>query len=343
MDEALVKDCPEVIVVHNPAEVEGPEGLAEAEVLETAAAVEDALASRGWRTRRLELPRPISHAASAMEGIPPSSAVFNLFEGYPEDSESEIQVGFLLKSLRLRSTGCPPEAMLLGLHKALSKEVLQSAGLDVAPYRLLLTPGDLEPDLPFPFPAFLKPAVSDASHGVGPDSVVRDRGAFEVKARDLLSRFRGGVLAEPYLPGREICCGVVEAGGVPVPLPPTLVDYSALPPGYPPVLTFEAKWDTSSPLYDQTPTLCPAPAPPELISRLQEIAAQAFLALGCRGCARIDFREDGQGRWFIMEANPNPAIHPDAGMPKQARERGWDYADLVEAILRAAVEGEPWA
>jgi D-alanine-D-alanine ligase-like ATP-grasp enzyme len=70
---------------------------------------------------------------------------------------------------------------------------------------------------------------------------------------------------------------------------------------------------------------------------------EAFRALRCRGCARIDFREGRPEEWFVMEVNPNPAVHPDAGMPKQARERGWDYADLVEAILRAAVEGEPWA
>lgn len=338
-----MKERPEVIVIHNPTEVEGPEGLAEVEVLETAAAVQEALASRGWSARRVELPRPFSRAAEILEGLPRGSAVFNLFEGYPDDSESEIQVGLLLKSPDLRATGCPPEAMFLGLHKVLCKDVLRASGLPTAPGRLLRNPGDAMVPLPFPYPAFLKPAVSDSSHGVGPDNVVGDRSSLQSKTAQILARFPGGVLAEPYLPGREICCGVVEVDGVPSALPPTLVDYSALPPDYPPVLTFEAKWDTSSPLYDQTPTLCPAPAAPELIARLQGLAVDAFRALRCRGCARVDFREGREGEWFIMEVNPNPAIHPDAGMPKQARERGWDYADLVEAIARAAVEGAPWA
>jgi D-alanine-D-alanine ligase len=338
-----VTDKPEVIVIHNPAGAEGPEAMAEAEVLETAAAVHEALTSRGWPVRCLEIPRPLSRAASVLENLPRHATIFNLFEGFPDDPESEIQVGLLLKSLGLRATGCPPEAMFLGLHKALSKEVLSANGLPAAPCRVLHHPEDCQAPLPFSFPAFVKPAISDASHGVGPDNVIRDTAAYRNKAAELLARFPGGVLVEPYLEGREMCCGVVEVNGEPEPLPPTLVDYSALPPGYPPVLTFEAKWDTSSPLYDQTPTLCPAPAPAELIARLQGLAAETFRALGCRGCARVDFREDGEGRWFVMEANPNPAIHPDAGMPKQARERGWDYADLVEAILTAAVEGEPWA
>lgn len=335
-------DKPEVIVIHNPAQSEGPEAMAEAEVLETAAAVGEALTSRGWSVRSLEIPHPLSRAASLLENLPRGSVLFNLFEGFPEEPESEVQVGLLLKSLGLRASGCPPEAMFLGLHKALAKEVLRANGLPAAPCRVLRRPEDLRAPLPFPFPAFLKPAASDASHGVGPDNVIRDAAAFEAKASELLGRFPAGVLAEPFLEGREICCGVVEVDGEPTPLPPTLVDYSALPPGYPPVLTFEAKWDQSSPLYDQTPTLCPAPVPAELISRLQGLAVEAFRALRCRGYARVDFREGRPEEWFVMELNPNPAVHPDAGMPKQARHRGWDYADLVEAVLRAAVEGEPW-
>ena len=337
-----MKECPEVIIIHNPAEVEGPESMAEAEILETAVAVEGALASRGWNVRRMMIPHPLSRAASVLESLPYGSVVYNLFEGFPDEPESEVQVGLLLKSLGFRATGCPPEAMFLGLYKALCKEVLRANGLPAAPCRVLHRPEDLRVPPSFPFPAFVKPAASDASHGVGPDNVVRDHDAYKAKAAELLGRFPAGVLVEPYLEGREICCGVVEVDGEPSPMPPTLVDYSALPPGYPPVLTFEAKWDTSSPLYDQTPTLCPAPAPAELIARLQGLAVDAFRALRCRGYARMDFREGRPDEWFVMEVNPNPAVHPDAGMPKQARHHGWDYAGLIEAILCAAVEGEPW-
>lgn len=330
----------EVLVLHNPPGGEGPESAAETEVLKSAQNVSEALASRGWAPRVLELPRPISRAAAVLESLPRGAAVFNLFEGYPDDTESEVEVGLLLKSLGLRATGCPPEAMFLSLHKSLCNQVLGARGFPMLPHQLLKRPGDLHRPLPFPFPVFLKAAASDASHGVDRDSLTQDRAAFVAKASSMLARFPGGVLVEPFLPGREIYCGVVEVRGAPEPLPPTLIDYSALPPDYPPVLTFEAKWDPDCPAYDMTPTHCPAPVSAELTARLQGLCAGAFSALGCRGYSRLDLREGADGNWYILELNPNPSL---ATLIPQAQARGWEYEDLVEAVLRAAVEGEPWS
>ena len=329
----------ELLILHNPPGGEGPESVAENEVLKSAENVSKALASRGWNAGVLELPRPISRAAAVLESLPRGAAVFNLFEGYPDDTESEVEVGLLLKSLGLRATGCPPETMFLSLHKSLCNQVLAARGFPTLPHRLLSRPGDLDRELPFPFPVFLKAAASDASHGVDRDSLATDRPTFLAKATTMLARFPGGVLVEPFLPGREIYCGVVEVAGAPEPLPPTLIDYSALPPDYPPVLTFEAKWDPDCPAYEMTPTHCPAPVPPELTAHLQGLCAGAFRALGCRGYARLDLREAADGSWYILELNPNPSL---ATLVPQARARGWEYEDLVEAVLRAAVEGEPW-
>ena len=329
----------EVVILHNPAGAEGPESVAEAEVLKTAENVAEALAARGWKPRILQLDAPFSRAAEVLESLPRDTVVFNLFEGYPDDPESEVQVGFLLKSLGLRSTGCPPEAMFLGLHKAIGKRVLAARGLPALPHHLLTRAADPEAPPPIPFPVFLKAAACDASHGVDRDSLAPDRRAFSAKAASMLARFPGGILVEPFLPGREIYCGVVESRGAPEPLPPTLIDYTPLPPDYPPVLTFEAKWDPDCPAYEMTPTHCPAPVAPELLSTLQRFSSGAFEALRCRGYARVDMREAADGAWYILELNPNPSL---ATLIPQAKARGWEYEDLVEAVLAAAVEGEPW-
>jgi D-alanine-D-alanine ligase len=329
---------PEILILHNPPGSEGPESRAEAEVLKAAENVAAALTARDFATRVQELPHPFSKAAWALEAIPRDTVVFNLFEGYADDPESEVQVGLLLKSLGLRATGCPPESMLLGLHKALGKRVLAARGLPTPPHALLVPGRSLEP-LPFPFPVFLKAAASDSSHGVDRASLAPDKEAFEAKAATMLEKFPAGVLVEPFLSGREIYCGVVEVGGEPSPLPPTLIDYSALPPGYPPVLTFEAKWDPDCPAYEMTPIHCPAPVAPEVITHLHGLCAGAFKALRCRGYARLDLREGADGTWYILELNPNPSL---ATLLPQARVRGWEYEDLVQAVLSAAMEGEPW-
>jgi D-alanine-D-alanine ligase len=331
-----------IYLIHNDAGEQVVESAAEAAVLEAVDAMESALRELGRPVVRLLLRPPLSRTAEALEALPGGVTVFNLFEGFPDDPASEVQVGLLLQRLGLRPTGCPPMAMHLGLHKDLCKLLLMADGIPVPEGVLLKTRRDLEAPLPFPFPAFLKPAANDASHGIAAANLVRDDAAFRIRAGELLTLFPGGVLAEPFLPGRELNCGVVETpDGVAV-LPPSLVDYSELPEDHPPVLTFAAKWAPGSPVYEKTPTVCPAPVEPELVARVQDLALRAFTLLGCRGYARVDLREDGEGRLRVMELNPNPDISPDAGLAKQARTHGWDYVTLVGRVVAAIEEGPPW-
>ena len=336
------RDAP-VAIIHNTGGEPTPEQAAEEEIRESLEAVEASLGALGRRFTRLTLEPPLSGAAAALERLPGETVVLNLFEGFPDDPPSEVQIGLLLKKLGLRATGCPPMAMHLGLHKDLCKEILAAQGLPVAEGLVLRNRADLSRPLPFPFPAFLKPAADDASHGIGPGNLVPESETYLERAGELLERFGCGVLVEPYLSGREFNCGIVETGRGAEALPPSQVDYSGLPPEYPPVLTFAAKWSPESAIFQLTPTVCPAPVSEDLLERIQVLSLRAFHAIRCRGYARVDMREDASGRLVIMEVNPNPDLAPSAGLAKQARARGWDYADLLDALLDCAERGAPWA
>jgi len=332
-----------VVIIHNTGGEPTPEQAAEAEIAETLEALESALAALGRSFSRLTLEPPFSECAAALESLPREAVILNLFEGFPDDPTSEVQIGLLLKKLGLRATGCPPMAMHLGLHKDLCKELLAGSRLPVAEGLVLRSSEDMAQPLPFPFPAFLKPAADDASHGISADNLVRSWGPYRERAGELLNRFGCGVLVEPYLPGREFNCGIVESEEGPLPLPPSQVDYSGLPPEHPPVLTFAAKWSPGNPVFELTPTVCPAPVSPDLLEQIQSLSLRAFHAIRCRGYARVDLREDDAGRLVILEVNPNPDVAPSAGLAKQARARGWDYADLVGILLACAERGAPWA
>jgi len=334
---------PDVVIIHNTAGDDPEAKLSEEEIHLTADTVERVLREAGRRTERLVLEPPLSVAARRLEAIPAGHTVFNLLEGFPGESHSEVQVGLLLKSLGLRTTGCPPLSMHLGLHKDLCKQILRGAGLPTAECAVLRCAADAARPLHFPFPAFLKPLTDDASLGISAQNVVRDRPGFESRAAEMLERFPGGVLVEPFLEGREFNCSVVEVpGGGAEALPPSLVDYSDLPPGHPPVLTFAAKWHTESEIFVKTPTICPAPVEPERVAAVQDLARRAYDLIRCRGYARVDFREDAAGVLHILEVNPNPDISPSAGMAKQARTRGLDYGQLILRVVAAAEEGEAW-
>jgi D-alanine-D-alanine ligase len=331
-----------VFLIHNDAGDDPAEKAADEAIYACVESVEAALNQADRPVKRLLLRPPLSSAALLLENLPEGATVFNLFEGFPDDPASEVHVGLLLERLGLRATGCPPLAMHLGLHKDLCKEILRGQGLPAAPGLRIGDAGGFQADPPFPFPAFLKPAATDASHGIGPENFVSDGSAFRAQGLSLLRRFPSGVIVEPFLRGREFNCGVVETPDGPVPLPPSLVDYSGLPPGHPPVLTFDAKWRPESEAFRGTPTICPAPVEPQRVRLIQQTALQAFEALRCRGYARVDFREDGDGALHILEVNPNPDISEDAGLAKQARALGWDFAKLIRTVVAAAEEGPPW-
>lgn len=331
-----------VFILFNDFDPGLDEGIAERAVLETVEAVAQALAVAGRPVERIPLAPPLSGALRTLESLPRGAVAFNLFEGFPDTPPSEVALAIGLQSTGLRATGCPPLALHLGLHKDVCKRCLRGVGLPTAPWKLFLYPGEAREEIPFGYPLFLKPVAEDASHGIHGGNLVEEPEELQGRLESLLRRFPAGILAEPFLPGREFNCSVVETREGPRVLPPSLVDYTALPEGKPPVLTFEAKWREESEEYRATPTLCPAPVEEEVLRRLERLALEAAEAVGFRGYARVDFREDAGGRLMILEVNPNPDFSPSAGLAKQARAAGWSYGDLVLTVLAAAEGNAPW-
>jgi len=330
-----------VLLLHNTWDRQQPEDPSVSAILEGVEAVQAALESGGHSVRRVCLEPPLSRAAALVEALP-DQPVFNLFESFPDDPESEVPIRLALSRRGLAVTGCTPLCMHLGLHKDAAKTFLRGAGVPVPGGFTARDPRDLEtlpPELGFPL--FLKPVAEDASNGIGPENVVVDADALRRRGAELLARYPA-VLVEPFLSGREFNCSVVETRGALEAQPPSLVDYSEMPAGHPPILSYDAKWRPDSAVYQKSPTVCPAPVAAETVAAVQSIALAAARALGVRGYGRVDMREDTSGRLRVLEVNPNPDISPDAGLAKQARARGWSYADLVLHILENAVrEGGP--
>ncbi len=61
-------------------------------------------------------------------------------------------------------------------------------------------------------------------------------------------------------------------------------------------------------------------------------------ALQCRDAARIDFRSDGNGEPYFLEANPIAGLHPcHSDLPILAAQNGIDFVDLIGLILEAGL------
>ncbi len=304
------------------------EEVAVASVRVAVDAIKGALESRGHTVDLLGLRPPMSGAVAALKGIR-ADVVFNLFEGFAGKPETEWQVALALESTGLAFTGARATTLALCLDKAKSKETLAAVGIPTPGFQLL-SAGDLG-RFSLGFPAIVKPAHEDASHGLNSNSVVYDMGSLAAQIAWVESRYGSPALVESFLPGREFNASIM--GGVsPRVLPPTEIVYQADMAG-PRILTYAAKWIPEDPAYQATVPVCPAPVSKAVTARIEELALAAHSAVGAPHYVRVDFRMDARGSLYALEVNANPDLSPDTGMSIQADAAGMEYGELIETIL----------
>jgi D-alanine-D-alanine ligase len=264
------------------------------------------------------------------------SFAFNLCETVAGHAEGEHLAAATVELLELPKTGATAKTLLYCLNKDRCAAVLASHGIPVPRWALARAGGPPPSDWDC-FPAIVKPASDDASNGVHPNSVVYSREElFEAIGR-VLDHWDSAVIQE-FIEGREINLAIVGN----CLLPPAEIDFSTLPDGSPPIVSFEAKWISGSPEDSGTQPVCPAPLEPHVARELQSLAARAWSLMDGRGYARVDIRLTDDGSPYIIDINPNPDLSIDAGLVRQAAVAGWSYRELIERIVEAAhAAGEP--
>ena len=114
------------------------------------------------------------------------------------------------------------------------------------------------------------------------------------------------------------------------------MDFSRLPAGLNPILSFESKADPSSPYWTvigfERARLNPAVA-----ACLVGWSEMLFGRLGLRDYGRFDFRVAADGRPKLMEVNPNPAWGYDGKLAIMAGFADLSYARMLEMVIDAAI------
>ncbi len=321
-----------IAILHNNDFAHLPAGVernSQDEVLQVAAAVEEVLRKRGATVQLLPVGLdPGSFASDFLKNRP--DVVFNLCESLGGDSRGEIIVPALLDLLGLPYTGSAPLALGLALHKVKAKQLLRSVGVSTPAFDIVRSRAEAMA-LELPFPLMVKPAHEDASIGIDRNSVVHDRHALVAACVRILEGLHQPALVEQYVEGREIYCSFL--GHEPLPL--TEIDFSRLDASHPRILTYNAKWDESSPEYQSTPSVA-CKLEPAIYERVVETARRAFEALELRDYGRVDMRLSTDGVPYVIEVNPNCDLSPHAGFARAASNAGIDYETLVWRLVDAA-------
>jgi D-alanine-D-alanine ligase len=229
-----------------------------------------------------------------------------------------------LELLGIPYTGSGVMACAVAMDKIFTKRVWQSEGLPTPRYALLDAATDLMqiPDR-LGLPMIVKPPHEGSTLGI---TKVTDYAELAT-GFELAARFDDVVLAEEFIAGRELTIAIVErTAGKPEALP--IIEIVAPAGNY----DYQNKYFT-----DDTRYLCPAPLADGLTKRLQQLALEAFVAIGCEGWGRVDLMlRHADDEPFLLEVNASPGMTGHSLVPMAARAIELSYADLCVEVLASA-------
>jgi D-alanine-D-alanine ligase len=180
-------------------------------------------------------------------------------------------------------------------------------------------------------PVFVKPARAGSSIGI---TKVTDWAQLP-EAVAAAAAVDEKVVIEAAVPGREIECGVLAGpgGGLPQASLPAEIRLRPGTDWY----DFAAKY-----LDDAVDFDVPASLTEEQTRAVQDAARRAYLALDCRGLARVDFflgtDAAGADRLVINEVNTMPGFTPISMFPRMWAATGVTYPELVDRLVAGALD-----
>lgn len=301
------------------------EDVAEFDSAGTIAALEKAIQSLGYTVQRIGSGLALAGQLAAGQRW---DLVFNFAEGVYGRSR-EAQVPALLEMYGVPYTFSDPLVCALTLDKAMTKRVVQSAGLHTPRFCVVGSSQDIQ-SVDLPLPLFGKPLAEGTGKGVDEHSRIGSLEDLGKVCLRLLEKYRQPVLVEEYLPGREFTTALLGTGR------------QAQVLG-----TMEIAIRKSSPVADYSyivKELCEqlvdyTPMPKgDLREEVEELALRSYQVLECRDTGRVDIRLDARDRPAFIEINPLPGLHPThSDLPMIATQEGMPYEELIRRIVHSAL------
>ncbi|MCI0531227.1 MAG: D-alanine--D-alanine ligase [candidate division Zixibacteria bacterium] len=222
-------------------------------------------------------------------------------------------------------TGSGVLASALAMNKEMSKKIFKSEGILTPPW-VTWNKSDPVNEAQFKFkveklgfPIVIKPHNQGSTVGV----TIIESSAELKDAIKHAEKYSDVVLAEKFVPGREITVGIVDK--TPLPVLEIVPEHG--------IYDYECKYTTGKSNY-----ICPAELSEELAKEAQGAALKAYLALDCEGYARVDFRLGTDNKFYCLEVNTLPGMTAHSLVPKAAQKAGIGFSKLLDKIVALAVK-----
>jgi D-alanine-D-alanine ligase len=171
-----------------------------------------------------------------------------------------------------------------------------------------------------PVPLVVKPSRQGSTVGV---VIVKNQSELESAMKEA-GKYDRKLLVEKFVSGRELTIGILGDQALPI--------LEIIPKGG--FYDFNTKYPFLNPQAGASAEhVCPAKIDPGKTKKIQELALQAFRALGLVVYGRVDIILSGTGDPFVLEVNTIPGMTEASLLPEAAAAAGIKYVNLCQRII----------
>src|SRR5438477_8339415 len=171
-----------------------------------------------------------------------------------------------------------------------------------------------------PVPLVVKPARQGSTVGV---VIVKNESEVDSAMKEA-AKYDRKLLVEKFVSGRELTIGILGDQALPI--------LEIIPKGG--FYDFDTKYPFLNPAAGASAQhVCPAKIDATSTKKIQELALQAFRALGLMVYARVDVILSDRGEPFVLEVNTIPGMTEASLLPEGAAAAGINYVDLCARIV----------
>jgi D-alanine-D-alanine ligase len=298
----------------------------------------EALTCLGYPVIKLAVRGNLEELEDILCSFPPKDTfIFNNCDSFNGNNMGAVDVIRMIERMGFKHTGATADSIEMCIDKPHSKERLIQFGVPTPRYQVFK---QSEGKFHLKFPVIIKPTVEDASMGIDLDSVVSNRECLFNKIKYIVEKYEQPAMVEEFVCGRELAVAMWGNEMIEI-LPIAEQDFSWVANPLGRLLTYESKWKTDSPYYQNIPARVPAVLNRKEAQIIKKAAEGSFRAMGLRDLGRVDIRYNN-GIPYVIDVNELPDLSPDAGFWNSARASGITYPHMVERILTYAMKREGW-
>lgn len=225
--------------------------------------------------------------------------VFQLVDSVKGNEYLSSCIPGLLELLNIPYTGSDVLGLALCYNKYLVKQLIKAAGIPVPNCQLFLSAND-QLDINLRFPLISKLNEIHGAVEINKDSISESEKALRERLKFLVSTYKQPVLVEEFIVGREITALVLEGQNKKVYMAEKKFEKAE---NKYQIASFDFQWLDNDPdnswHYEKYTN-----------DTLKELVRKAFEATKMMDYGKFDIRVDDSGRYYFIDANPNPAFGP---------------------------------